>query len=155
MIVVGLLMLRPKPASGSQSAWLTRENAPRLLPRLILLGAGVGLLPGFFGIGGGFLIVPGLILATDMELRDATSASLVAVAAFGIASAASYAWSGLVDWPVAALLVAGGAAGAIAGTKANAVLAGRKGILTRVFAWFVIAAGLYVGGRGAFTLLHA
>ena len=155
MIVVGVVMLRPRPASGSQSARLTRENARRLLPRLVVLGAGVGLLSGFFGIGGGFLIVPGLILATDMELQDAASASLVAVTAFGIASASSYAWSGLVDWPVAALLVGGGAVGAIAGTKANTVLARRKGLLTRVFAWFVIAAGLYVGGRGALTFLQA
>ena len=119
-----------------------------------MLGAAVGVLSGFFGIGGGFLIVPGLILAADMELPDAASASLVAVTAFGIASASSYAWSGLIDWPVAALLVGGGLAGAIAGAKANAVLARRKGALARVFAWFVIAAGLYVGGRGALTVMQ-
>lgn len=153
MIVVGALMLRPRPKGGSQSAWLTRDNAARLLPRLIGLGAAVGLLSGFFGIGGGFLIVPGLILATDMELQDATSSSLVAVTAFGIASASSYAWSGLVDWPVAGLLVAGGILGAFAGTKANALLARRKGALTQVFAWFVIAAGLYVGGKGLLAVV--
>lgn len=153
MIVVGALMLRPRPKGGSQSAWLTRANAARLLPRLIGLGAAVGMLSGFFGIGGGFLIVPGLILATDMELQDATSSSLVAVTAFGIASASSYAWSGLVDWQVAGLLVAGGVLGAFAGTKANALLARRKGALTQVFAWFVIAAGLYVGGKGLLAVL--
>lgn len=153
MIVVGALMLRPRPKGGSQSAWLTRANAARLLPRLIGLGAAVGMLSGFFGIGGGFLIVPGLILATDMELQDATSSSLVAVTAFGIASASSYAWSGLVDWQVAGLLVAGGILGAFAGTKANTLLARRKGALTQVFAWFVIAAGLYVGGKGLMAVL--
>lgn len=153
MIVVGALMLRPRPKGGSQSAWLTRANAARLLPRLIGLGAAVGMLSGFFGIGGGFLIVPGLILATDMELQDATSSSLVAVTAFGIASASSYAWSGLVDWQVAGLLVVGGILGAFAGTKANTLLARRKGALTQVFAWFVIAAGLYVGGKGLMAVL--
>lgn len=155
MIVVGLLMLRPKDKGGSQSAWLTRENARQLLPRLMVLGVGVGLLSGFFGIGGGFLIVPGLILAADMKLEEATSASLVAVTAFGITAAGSYAWSGLVDWQVAALLIAGGVAGAMAGTQANAVLAQRKGALTKLFAFFVIVAGLYVGGRGLFDLLPA
>lgn len=153
MVVVGVVMLRPKPQSGSQSARLTRANAAQLLPRLIVLGAGVGLLSGFFGIGGGFLIVPGLILATDMDLKDAASASLVAVTAFGLASAMSYAWSGLIDWPVAGLLVAGGAAGAVAGTRANALLARRKGALTRVFASFVIAAGFYISVRGLLTLM--
>ena len=155
MIVVGLMMLRPKDTGGRQSAWLTRENAAYMLPRLVVLGAGVGLLSGFFGIGGGFLIVPGLILATDMKLEDATSASLVAVTAFGMTAAASYAWSGRVDWQIAGLLVAGGVAGAVAGTKANAILARRKGALTMLFAVFVILAGLYVGGRGLFDLLQA
>ena len=154
MIVVGLMMLRPKDQGGQTSAWLTRENAAHMLPRLVLLGAGVGLLSGFFGIGGGFLIVPGLVLATDMKLEDATSASLVAVTAFGLSAATSYAWSGLVDWNVAGLLIAGGVAGALAGTKANAILARRKGALTTLFAVFVILAGLYVGGRGLLDLLQ-
>jgi uncharacterized protein len=152
MMLVGALMLRPKPQAARPSPWLTRESAPRLLPRLAVLGAGVGMLSGFFGIGGGFLIVPGLMLAANMELKEAASASLIAVMAFGLASASSYAWSGLVDWPVAGLLIAGGAAGAMVGTHANAALARRRGLLTRVFAWFVIAAGAYVSGRGVLTL---
>ncbi|MBS0519522.1 MAG: sulfite exporter TauE/SafE family protein [Proteobacteria bacterium] len=153
MMLVGGLMLRPKAAGERASLWLSRESASRLLPRLTVLGAAVGLLSGFFGIGGGFLIVPGLMLAADMELKEATSASLIAVLAFGLASATSYAWSGLVDWPVALLLIAGGAAGAIAGTRLNSVLAQRRGLLTKVFAWFVILAGVYVSGRGFATLL--
>ena len=99
MVLVGLMMLRPKPAAGHASPWLSRQTAPHLLPRLAGLGAGVGLLSGVFGIGGGFLIVPGLMLAARMPLAEAASASLVAVTAFGLASASSYAWSGLVDWP--------------------------------------------------------
>ncbi|WP_422003371.1 sulfite exporter TauE/SafE family protein [Reyranella sp.] len=153
MIVVGILMLRPRPAAAAPSDRLTRANARRLLPRLLLAGASVGLLSGFFGIGGGFLIVPGLMLAADMDLRDAASASLVGVAAFGTASASSYAWSGLIDWQVAGLLVAGGLLGALAGSRANAVLADRKEALGRLFAGVVIAAGLYVAGRGIATLV--
>jgi uncharacterized membrane protein YfcA len=153
MIVVGLLMLRPRSAETQASPWLSRRTAPRLLPRLAGLGGSVGLLSGVFGIGGGFLIVPGLMLATRMTLAEAASASLVAVAAFGIASASSYAWSGFVDWPTAALLIAGGAAGAVAGTRLNGVLAPRKDAMARTFAGVVIAAGLYVSGRGLMTLL--
>ncbi len=148
MIGVGLMMMRPKGKGGSQPVLLTRETAPRLLPRLLGLGGAVGLLSGFFGIGGGFLIVPGLMLAADMEVEEATSASLVAVTAFGLSSASSYAWSGLVDWRHVALLALGGAVGALAGSRANAALAQRKGMLTRIFAWFVVAAGLYVVARG-------
>lgn len=153
MIVVGTLMLQPKAARTQPSPWLSRNSAPRLLPRLGGIGAGVGLLSGFFGIGGGFLIVPGLMLAADMELKEATSASLISVLAFGLASATSYAWSGLVDWPVALLLIAGGATGAIAGTHLNGLLAQRRNLLVKVFAWFVITAGAYVSVRGLVPLL--
>lgn len=153
MIVVGMLMLKPRKQAAHASPWLTRENAPHLLPRLVVLGAGVGLLSGFFGIGGGFLIVPALMLAANMDLREATGASLIAVAAFGLASASSYAWSDLIDWPMAGLLIAGGAAGALAGTKLNALLADRRVLMTRIFAGFVISAGLYVSARGVLTLL--
>jgi len=153
MIGVGLSMLRKRGTAEAPNVRLTRDSAATLLPRLIPIGLGVGLAAGFFGIGGGFLIVPGLILATDMDLQDATSSSLVAVTAFGIASASSYAWSGLVDWQVAGLLVAGGILGAFAGTKANTLLARRKGALTQVFAWFVIVAGLYVGGKGLLAVV--
>ncbi len=151
MILVGVLMLRSKRAGGDD-VWLTRASAPRLVPRLLGLGAGVGLLSGFFGIGGGFLIVPGLMMATGMTLQAAASASLIAVTAFGLASASSYAWSGLIDWPIAGLLIAGGAAGAVLGARANAALAAHRTILTRVFAGFVIAAGLYVSLRGLLAL---
>jgi uncharacterized protein len=153
MIVVGLLMMRPKPAAAVSSERLSLVNARRLLPRLLLAGLTVGTLSGFFGIGGGFLILPGLMLAADMDVRDAASASLVGVAAFGTASASSYAWSGLIDWQVAGLLVAGGLLGAVAGSRANAVLAQNKDRLSRLFAWFVVVAGLYVAGRGALSVL--
>jgi uncharacterized protein len=153
MIVVGAVMMRPKPTAAVSSERLSMTNARRLLPRLLAAGLAVGTLSGFFGIGGGFLILPGLMLAADMDVRDAASASLVGVAAFGTASASSYAWSGLIDWQVAGLLVAGGLLGAVAGSRANAVLAKNKDRLSRLFAWFVVAAGLYVAGRGALAIL--
>jgi uncharacterized protein len=152
MIVVGVLMLKPKAQMAAPSPHLSRETAWPLLPRLIGLGAAVGLMSGFFGIGGGFLIVPALMLAVRMDLHEAMSASLVAVAAFGIASASSYAWSGFIDWPTAGLLIAGGAAGAVAGTQLNTLLAQRRQLLSRIFAAVVILAGLYVGVRGLSTL---
>ena len=153
MVLVGVIMLQPKRTGLQPSPWLSWQTAPHLLPRLAAIGAGVGLLSGVFGIGGGFLIVPGLMLAARMPLAEAASASLVAVTAFGLASASSYAWSGLVDWPVAGLLMAGGGAGAIAGTQLNTLLVARKDVLAKVFASFVIVAGLYVSGRGMTTLL--
>ncbi|MFZ2468255.1 MAG: sulfite exporter TauE/SafE family protein, partial [Parvibaculum sedimenti] len=108
MIAVGVTMLLRKGAGGDHDVRLNRVSAPALLPSLTGYGLGVGLLSGFFGIGGGFLIVPGLINATNMPIIFAVGSSLVSVAAFGLATASSYALAGLVDWHMAALLLAGG-----------------------------------------------
>ena len=145
MVVVGLLMLRPRKSGGDPDVMLTRETIPRLLPLLLGTGFAVGALSGFFGIGGGFLIVPGLMGATAMPLINAIGSSLVSVTAFGATTAASYAFSGLVDWPLAFLFIAGGALGGLLGIKLAHHLAGRsKHVLTLTFSGIVIAVGLYV-----------
>ncbi|WP_271301043.1 sulfite exporter TauE/SafE family protein [Sphingomonas sp. CV7422] len=144
MIGVGLSMLRPRRTADAPDVRLTRRSAATLLPRLVPIGLGVGLAAGFFGIGGGFLIVPGLVLATAMPLSVAIGTSLVVVSALGLTTAASYALSGLVDWGVTALLVAGGGAGTIAGIALGRQLGARKGLLERGFAAVVIAIGVYV-----------
>ncbi len=144
MIGVGLSMLRKRRIAEAPNVRLTRDSAATLLPRLVPIGLGVGFAAGFFGIGGGFLIVPGLIFATAMPLPFAIGTSLVVVSALGLTTAISYAASGLVDWPITALLVAGGAAGTIVGGIAGRALATRKGLLERGFAAVVIAVGIYV-----------
>ncbi|MBI2715754.1 MAG: sulfite exporter TauE/SafE family protein [Rhizobiales bacterium] len=151
MIVVGLAMLRPRASSGNPEVRLTAENMQRLLPWLIGTGLAVGALSGFFGIGGGFLIVPGLIGATAMPLINAIGSSLVSVTAFGLTTAASYAWSGLVDWPLAVLFVVGGALGGVFGIRLAKHLAGYKYALTRTFSGIVIAVGIYVIVRSLTT----
>jgi len=144
MVIVGILMLRPRKSSGNPDFKLTRETMPRMLPMLIGIGLAVGALSGFFGIGGGFLIVPGLIGATAMPLINAIGSSLVSVTAFGFTTAASYAWSGLVDWRLAGFFVLGGALGGLLGIRLARHLAGHKHALTRTFSGIVIAVGLYV-----------
>jgi hypothetical protein len=147
MVVVGVAMLRPRKSGGNPDVKLTRESMTRLLPLLIGIGFLVGALSGFFGIGGGFLIVPGLMGATAMPLINAIGSSLVSVTAFGLTTAASYAVSGLVDWPLAGLFIAGGALGGLAGIKLSTRLAGHKHALTRTFSGVVVAVGLYVIAR--------
>lgn len=144
MVVVGGLMMLPRESGGNPQVQLDAESMPRLLPLLIGFGLVVGALSGFFGIGGGFLIVPGLIGATAMPLINAIGSSLVAVTAFGLTTAVSYAWSGLVDWPLAGLFIVGGALGGLLGTKLARHLAGHKRALSLTFSGVVIAVGLYV-----------
>lgn len=90
-------MLRKRFMVEAPDVRLTSDSAAKLLPRLVSIGLSVGLAAGFFGIGGGFLIVHGLIFATAMPLPCPIGTSLGVVGALGLATAASYAVSGLVD----------------------------------------------------------
>ena len=144
MIVVGVLMLRRRSHVGDPEVRLGQENATKL----VLYGLGTGLFSGFFGIGGGFLIVPGLIAATGMPMLYAVGSSLVAVTAFGLTTAANYALSGLVDWPLALVFVAGGFSGSFLGTRAAKRLSG-AGHLTTVFAGLIFVVATYVLWKSA------
>lgn len=147
MIVVGIAMFLKRKAEGDPEVRLTGASARHLLPWLIAGGLGVGLLSGFFGIGGGFLIVPALMVATGMSLPFAIGTSLIAVTAFGAATATSYAISGLIDWRIAAIFILGGVLGGIGGGALGRLLASRKGALGTVLAAVIVAVGLYVVAR--------
>ena len=153
MIVIGATMLRERGDRENPDVCLKRETARELLPRLVPTGFGVGLLAGFFGIGGGFLIVPGLMLATGMPMRAAVGTSLVAVTALGLTTATSYAFSGYVDWALVALLVAGGVGGTVLGITAGKKLSQKRQALRLGFAMLVIAVGIYVVARGVMPFL--
>jgi len=147
MLVVAGLMFRSRGREGDPAVVLNRGNAPKLLGS----GAATGLLSGFFGIGGGFLVVPGLISSTGMPILFAVGSSLVAVTAFGLTTALSYATSGLINWALAGVFVGGGAIGSLFGTRLATRLADRRGALNLVLAVLIIVVALYMLYRtGAF-----
>lgn len=102
------------------------------------VGAAAGALSGLFGVGGGILIVPGLVLLLGMSQRRAHATSLAAIVPIAAAGAAGYALAGAVDWLAAALLTAGGALGAVVGTHALRRIPERG--LRIIFAGFLLAA---------------
>jgi uncharacterized protein len=140
MMVVGSLMVRHRGGEGDSAVRLSRQN----LPDLLGLGLAAGSLSGFFGIGGGFLIVPSLILATRMPIVNAVGSSLVAVTVFGLTTAGNYAWSGLVDWSIAGLFIVGGVLGSLLGQRSAQWLAGRKAALNTIFSALIFAVAIYM-----------
>jgi uncharacterized membrane protein YfcA len=143
MLVIAMLMLKTRARLGLPDVQMSWTN----MPAIVGLGVATGTLSGFFGIGGGFLIVPALMLATGMSIMNAVSSSLVAVTAFGLTTAASYAWSGLISWGLAGLFIAGGVAGGLIGTRFARHLSARRGALNIVFASVIIAVALYMLAR--------
>ena len=140
MVVIAITMLVKRNDPGIAGAHCTPDNAPKVLGYGLL----TGLFAGFFGIGGGFLIVPGLIASTHMPILRAIGTSLIAVTAFGATTAMNYAASGLVDWSLAAVFILGGIAGSMAGTRAATELSNIKGRLSTIFALIVLLVAAYM-----------
>lgn len=151
MLVVGVLMFRKRGAEGNPGAQCSREN----IHKVAGYGGLTGIFSGFFGIGGGFLIVPGLIASTGMPIIFAIGSSLVAVTAFGLTTALNYAISGYVDWLLAAIFIAGGVIGGLAGASLAKKLSSRKGMLNSLFAGLIFVVAAYMIYRSAGQFMHA
>ena len=140
MLFVAALMLRGRKADTGTAGAVQQKN----LWRLVAIGLGTGTLSGFYGIGGGFLVVPGLILATGMPTIAAIGSSLVAVGTFGMTTAVNYAVSGLVDWPVALLFILGGIAGGWIGARIAKRLSAQRQTLTRLLGCMLVVVSAYM-----------
>lgn len=101
-----------------------------------------GFSSGFFGIGGGFLIVPALIYSTGMEIDQAVGTSLLVVGTFGILTALRYGLSGNLIYSVSLFYIIGGVLGGIVGARVSAGMP--KDTLRKVFSVIVILVGIYV-----------
>ena len=109
----------------------------RTLAKAAVLGFVAGFLSGIFGVGGGILIVPALVLFMGMDQRMAHGTSLAAVLPIAVSSMISYALEDKVDWTVAFWLAIGAVAGAVIGTHVLHLLPHR--VLGLIFATLLIA----------------
>ncbi len=115
----------------------TPEGALMLSSRcavvLIVVGIMTGVLSGLFGVGGGFVIVPALVLVSGMEVHRAIGTSLMVIALVSVSGVTSHLWTrGAIPWELSALFVAGGVGGLFVGQTIAGRLSGP--LLQRVFA---------------------
>lgn len=106
---------------------------------LVVAGLGTGMLSGLFGVGGGFLIVPALVLVTRMGVHRAVAVSLVIISIIGFAGAASVIWQRGLEWRVLVPFAAGGVLAILATRRIARRVAGP--VLQRVFAASVTLVG--------------
>lgn len=143
MILAGIRMLQEKADTGTAcSVGNSGINWRRCAPRSIPAGFLVGVLTGLFGVGGGFLIIPALVIMLGVEMPIAIGTSLVIIVANSAAGVVSHLSHLAIDWR----LTAGFVSTAIVGS----FLAGHFGSrldhhrLQRWFAFLVFAVALYV-----------
>jgi len=115
---------------------------------LVPIGVAVGVFSAAFGVGGGLLMIPVLVLGYGLDQHAAQGTSLVVIVPTAIAGAVAHHRRGLVDWHVALYMAGGGLFGVFAG--ARLALATDAELLQSVFGAVVIAAGLRLalGGIG-------
>lgn len=148
MIAVGVAMLRPRASGGDPSVTIN----PKIALRLLGVGSLTGAISGFFGIGGGFLIVPGIMLGSGMPILNAVGSSLLSVGVFGLTTAANYALSDLIDWRIAMTFIGGGVFGGLAGIGIASRFAANRRVLTSTFAIVVFLVAAYMLARTIFNL---
>ncbi len=130
MLVTAVAMMRPRRASADPS------SAALPLGALAPLGVVVGALTGLVGAGGGFLVVPALVLVARMPMTVAVGTSLLVIAMNGLAGFAGHLGGVSIPWGVALPVVAAAALGSVVGSR----LAGSVSpdALRRGFAWLVL-----------------
>ncbi len=120
MIFIGINMLRTAHARDAKE----HHTDPW---RILLLGATVGLLSGFLGIGGGFLIVPALLWGANLKMHEAVGTSLLIIFINGMAGMVSYELQGRpVDYYITLLFVAGGLVGGLLGARIGTSLSSKS-----------------------------
>lgn len=138
MVAAGVMMLRQRATADADLA-----GHPPVDPiRVGLAGVGVGLLTGFFGVGGGFVIVPALTMVLGLPMATAIGMSLVVIAMASAAGFVTHLGTGAIDLTVTLFFMLGGLAGSFTGSH----LAGRlpERALRRGFAVLVFALAAYV-----------
>ena len=129
MIVAGVAMLRARKDTGS---------ADRPLPvlKILSLGAGVGVVSGLVGAGGGFLLVPALSLLAGLPMPTAVGTSLVVIAVQSYAGLAGHIATENIDWSLAAMVTAAAVAGALIGGRLIRWV--DPSTLRQAFGWLVL-----------------
>lgn len=143
MVVAGVRLLRDDGRTGTACAVRTgKVNWRRCIPRSLGAGLLVGVLTGLFGVGGGFLIIPALVVLLGVEMSTAIGTSLLIIVANSVAGTASHLTGVDVDWSsTAAFIAAAMVASLIAGQVGTKVDTAR---LQRWFAYLVFAVAAYV-----------
>jgi uncharacterized membrane protein YfcA len=140
MIMASISMIKPSKKSGENE-----EEKPMQYnyPMILMEGSMVGLLTGLVGAGGGFLIIPALVLLAKMPMKLAVGTSLFIIAAKSlIGFTGDLQGNSNIDWTLLSIFTAFAVAGIFIGIYLSKKIAGNK--LKTSFGWFVLVMGIYI-----------
>lgn len=142
LLLFSIIMLAAAVAMFRSRAAEAGQGRPQNWTAVAIVGVVIGFLTGFLGVGGGFMIVPALVLALGVPMKSAIPTSLLVIALNCVWSLAGRLRGAEIDWMVAVIFLVGGLIGNAIGAYAAGRLGQRQ--LRRVFAVFIFAVGLFV-----------
>jgi uncharacterized protein len=143
MLLTAIFMMRgPRTKDADEATAGAQPSAARRMALIALEGLVVGAFTGLVGAGGGFLVVPALVLLGGLDMRDAVGTSLLVIAMKSFAGFAGYLSSTPIDWTLAAMVTLAAVVGSFGGAR----LAGKvpPALLRRGFAWFVVVMAVFI-----------
>ncbi len=143
MIATAVAMLRGRKQTEDSERSGRGAGVP--IATIVLEGLGVGLVTGMVGAGGGFLVVPALVLLGGLPMPVAVGTSLVVIAMKSFAGLAGYLASVQIDWSVAAMVTSAAVVGALVGARLTALV--NPDALRKAFGWFVLIMSAIILGQ--------
>jgi uncharacterized membrane protein YfcA len=142
MLVTAIAMMRGRKEAAPEVDAQEGRLRDLGIPKIVLEGLAVGAVTGLVGAGGGFLVVPALVLLGKLSMRAAVGTSLLVIAMKSFAAFAGYVQTVPIDWSLGAVQTLA----AVAGSFGGGALAGRvpQALLRRGFAWFVVVMAVFI-----------
>lgn len=142
MILIGAWsLLKAKIMSSSQKS-VCKSIGSRCIVALLISGAVVGTLTGFFGVGGSFLIVPALVFITAMPIKRAINTSLLVIFVVSISGFISHYDKANMSWYIASMFIVGSAIGMLLATKVKKSFNDK--VLQTIFAIMLVILGVVI-----------
>lgn len=133
MALTAVAMLRPRPQTAEDPS---SESAKLPVLKILIEGLVVGLVTGLVGAGGGFLVVPALVLMGGLSMPAAVGTSLLVIAMKSFAGLAGYLSSVQIDWNLALMVTGAAVVGALIGSRLTGLV--NPDSLRKGFGWFVL-----------------
>ena len=138
MIAASFSMIR----SNTSKETFTEGGQKFNYPLILIEGALVGLLTGLVGAGGGFLIIPALVMLSKLPMKQAVGTSLLIIAAKSLIGFTGDLGNSTINWTLLLSVTALAIAGIFIGDKLSKRIDGNQ--LKKGFGWFVLLMGLYI-----------
>lgn len=138
MVIASYTMIKKDKTATAETLTLQKFNYPMIL----IEGALVGIITGLVGAGGGFLIIPALVILSKLPMKEAVGTSLVIIAAKSLIGFFGEGGNSSIDWKFLFTISAFAIVGIFIGTSLTKKIDGNK--LKPAFGWFVLVMGIYI-----------